>query len=175
MSTIVFSQDFFKTIPEYPTAYTANTVTIRIIDGLGYRYFWATEQVTAGDLSYQITPESRSLRETLDHILNLSAMIHSTIAGEVFDRNTGATAMDWPLLRKTTLENLQNARNLLLDTKDIASAKIDFGSDRTLPFWNAINGPIEDAVWHTGQVVMMRRAAGNPIPKGVNVLMGKTN
>jgi len=41
------------------------------------------------------------------------------------------------------------------------------------PFWNVINGPISDAIWHTGQVVSFRRTSGNPFPKGVNVLTGK--
>ena len=41
------------------------------------------------------------------------------------------------------------------------------------PFWNLINGQISDAIYHTGQVVMMRRASGNPIDPTVDVFMGK--
>ncbi len=41
------------------------------------------------------------------------------------------------------------------------------------PFWNNINGPIADAIWHVGQVVSFRRSSGNPFPKGVSVLTGK--
>jgi hypothetical protein len=44
----------------------------------------------------------------------------------------------------------------------------------SFPFWNQINGPISDALWHCGQVVMNRRASGNPLQKGVNVFIGKT-
>jgi hypothetical protein len=40
------------------------------------------------------------------------------------------------------------------------------------PFWNLINGPIADAIWHVGQVVSFRRSSGNPLPQGVNVLTG---
>jgi hypothetical protein len=43
------------------------------------------------------------------------------------------------------------------------------------PFWNQINGPISDALWHCGQVVMNRRASGNPLQLGVNVFVGKTS
>lgn len=38
-----------------------------------------------------------------------------------------------------------------------------------------INGPITDAIYHTGQVVSFRRTSGNPIPKGVNVFLGVKN
>ena len=44
----------------------------------------------------------------------------------------------------------------------------------TFPFWNMINGPISDAIWHSGQVVANRRASGNPINPKVNVFIGKT-
>ena len=42
-----------------------------------------------------------------------------------------------------------------------------------IPFWNIINGPISDALWHCGQVVMLRRASGNPFNSKVNVFSGK--
>ena len=41
------------------------------------------------------------------------------------------------------------------------------------PFWNQLNGPIEDAVWHSGQIVAFRRASGNPISKKISVFTGK--
>ncbi|MEN8845082.1 MAG: hypothetical protein ABF261_02240, partial [Candidatus Arcticimaribacter sp.] len=42
------------------------------------------------------------------------------------------------------------------------------------PIWNMLNGPLADAIYHTGQVVSFRRTTGNPIQKGVNVFIGKT-
>ena len=44
-----------------------------------------------------------------------------------------------------------------------------------VPFWNIINGPIADALWHCGQVVMLRRASGNPFNAKVNVFKGKVS
>ncbi|MFT7499284.1 MAG: hypothetical protein ACI8QP_001887, partial [Porticoccaceae bacterium] len=41
------------------------------------------------------------------------------------------------------------------------------------PFWDLINGPIEDAVWHSGQLVSFRRSSGNPMNPKVNFLTGK--
>jgi len=36
----------YATIPEAPQEYTAGSVVSRMIDGLGFRYYWATEQLT---------------------------------------------------------------------------------------------------------------------------------
>jgi hypothetical protein len=50
--------------------------------------------------------------------------------------------------------------------------KIDFG-DTKLPFWNMINSPISDYLWHIGQVVSFRRSSGNPFNSKVEVFLGK--
>ena len=34
--------DFYYQIPEYPEKYTSENVTARMVDGLGFRYYWAT-------------------------------------------------------------------------------------------------------------------------------------
>lgn len=49
------------------------------------------------------------------------------------------------------------------------------GGQTRFPLWNLINGPISDAIYHTGQVVSFRRSSGNPISKGVNVFLGVKN
>jgi hypothetical protein len=41
------------------------------------------------------------------------------------------------------------------------------------PFWNAINGPLSDAIWHTGQIASNRRASGNPFNSKAQVFLGK--
>ncbi|MEQ9412191.1 MAG: hypothetical protein RIF39_00100, partial [Cyclobacteriaceae bacterium] len=41
------------------------------------------------------------------------------------------------------------------------------------PFWNLLNGPISDAIWHVGQVVSFRRSSGNPINSKAEVLLGR--
>ena len=41
------------------------------------------------------------------------------------------------------------------------------------PFWNLLNGPIADALWHVGQVVTFRRSSGNPFNAKASVLTGK--
>ena len=40
-------QPYYYQIPDYPEPYSAETVAARLIDGLGFRYFWATEGLRA--------------------------------------------------------------------------------------------------------------------------------
>jgi hypothetical protein len=70
--------------------------------------------------------------------------------------------------RKHTLLNIKKASDILRKTNDVSQ----FDNDR-FPFWNIINGPISDALWHCGQVVMLRRASGNPFNSKVSVFRGK--
>ena len=74
----------FSSIPDAPTVYTATTVMSRMMDGLGYRYFWASEGLTEDVLDYRAEPSCRSLRETLDHIHNLVQMIEYSVSGQTY-------------------------------------------------------------------------------------------
>ena len=69
-----------------------------------------------------------------------------------------------------TASELLKQPNITLDVLDMVFENT--GSKTEYPFWNLINGPIADAIWHVGQVVSFRRASGNPLPKGVNFLPG---
>ena len=52
LTTITQAQNMelnFKEIPAYPASYSAGNVVVRIIDGLGYRYYWATDGLRSED------------------------------------------------------------------------------------------------------------------------------
>ena len=156
-------------IPEAPTEYTAGTVSSRMIDGLGFRYYWATEGLRAEDLSFKPNAEARTSEQTIDHILGLSQVILNATLNVA--NGTPQPKMTFSEKRKKTLENLQKSSEILRNSKDISQYKIIFGKSE-FPFWNQLNGPIADALWHVGQVVSFRRSSGNPLPKGVNVFTG---
>ncbi|MFH4967586.1 hypothetical protein V8G61_05200 [Gaetbulibacter sp. M240] len=157
----------FREIPEQAESYTAGSVASRMIDGLGFRYYWATEGLRAEDLEYKPSESGRSSEETVDHILGLSQFILNSLGGEVESqkdiKNLGFNAM-----RKQTLLNFQVASEILRNTKDL----IKFDNER-FPFWNIINGPISDAIWHCGQIILLRRASGNPYNSKASVFSGK--
>jgi hypothetical protein len=161
-------------IPEAPAEYTAATVAARMIDGLGFRYYWATEGLRTEDLAYKPSPEARTSGETIDHIYGLARMINLTVNGVAVTSSDDDMTFDEK--RAMTLTLLYEASMLLLENPDLAKRDIVFNrgdSSTEYPFWNLINGPIEDAVWHTGQVVSFRRASGNPFNSTVSVFTGK--
>jgi hypothetical protein len=94
------------------------------------------------------------------------------------ERSANGSEMTFPEQRVQTLENFQKSSALLKSDgpEEMKRYRIIFKRGENLsefPFWNLINGPISDALWHTGQLVLMRRAAGNPINPKVSVFTGK--
>ncbi|GAB3641982.1 hypothetical protein GCM10027423_26180 [Spirosoma arcticum] len=168
----------FRQIPDYPATYTAKTMLVRMIDGLGFRYYWATDALTAHDLAHKPTPEARTTEHTIDHILGLTTIIANAVQRKVNTRSDDETsALMFAQKQQLTLRNLKTARDLLLiQTDSVSDYKLLFGNGSktvSYPVWNLINGPLEDALWHVGQVVSFRRSSGNPIDSKVNVLTGK--
>lgn len=153
-------------IPKHAENYTAGTVASRMIDGLGFRYFWATEGLREEDLAYKTSESGRTTAETIDHLFDLSNFILNAIIKD--GERTSKEDMSFEEKRKRTLQNFEKASDILRNMDDVSK----FDNDR-FPFWNIINGPISDALWHCGQVVMLRRASGNPFNSKVSVFNGK--
>lgn len=153
-------------IPDYPEKYTAGTVAARMVDGLGFRYYWATEGLRKEDLAYKPSKTGRTSAETIDHIYGLSRFIRNSVLIDNKDNNT--SELSFKDKRKQTLINLKVVSDVLRDT----NSPYQFG-ETDIPFWNMVNGPIADALWHCGQVVMLRRASGNPFNSKVSVFQGK--
>jgi uncharacterized damage-inducible protein DinB len=165
-------------IPDYPEKYTSATVAARMIDGLGFRYYWATENLREEDLKFRPNDEARTVLETLDHIYSLSQVIVNAAKNQPNIRPVEEQNFTFEQLRKKTLENFKEASDLLKADveKDLGELTMVFQrSEKTteFPFWNLINGPIADAIWHVGQVVSFRRSSGNPLNPKVSVLNGK--
>lgn len=167
-----------KEIPPYPESYSEGTIVARFLEGLGYRYYWATEGLKEDDLIFRPHKDARSIHETLIHLYSLTRFINDTVHGDTIQRTREYVDFNAENLRKSTLEMIQQA-STALRTGDFVPHPIVFpptgeGVVNELPFWNLLNGPISDALYHTGQVVMLRRINGNPINPKVNVFMGKT-
>jgi len=168
----------FDEIPPAPETYTACNVLARTVEGLGFRYRWATEDLTTEDLDYQFSESSRKLDETLDHLYGLAETIINAVERKPSVRPLDIGDLSYEDRRLQTLMFLKSAAETLRKSKDsdLSSMNIVFKrgeQESTFPFWNHLNGPIADALWHTGQVVASRRASGNPISGKVSVFMGK--
>jgi hypothetical protein len=165
-------------IPDYPEKYTATTVVARMVDGLGFRYYWATEGLRAEDLQFKPSSEARTTDETLNHILGLVDVIENSVRELPNTTGVDTENMSFAEKRKLTLEKIKATSDILResDPEKLNDYDIVFqrGSGSTeYPFWNQINGPIADALWHVGQVVTFRRSSGNPITSNVSFLSGK--
>lgn len=166
----------YAEIPEYPETYTAGSVSARMVDGLGFRYYWATEGLRAEDLVYKPSEKGRTCAETIDHLYGLSTVIVNATTKTVNDRTVKQVELSYEEKRKKTLQNFKIASDILRKSIDLSGFKLVFKSEKgsvEYPFWNNINGPIADALWHTGQVVLLRRASGNPFNSKASVFAGK--
>ncbi|MDW5290525.1 hypothetical protein [Formosa sp. PL04] len=162
-------------LPKYSETYTAGTVAGRFIDGLGFRYYWATQGLTTTDLDYKLTENGYSTLEIINHIYDLSTMIRNAVSKIPHVKQTLKKALTYEELRGQTLSNLKTASDIIKQAEDLEQFNIIFKSpkeERIVSFWNVINGPIEDAVWHCGQIASYRRASGNPINPNVKHLTG---
>ena len=162
-------------IPDYPEKYNQGTVVARMIDGLGFRYYWATEGLRAEDLKFKPNETARTTEETIDHILDLSNVIVNSTLNKT-NSKSDYSGHTFKQKRKLTLENLKTAADILRGSNDLTKFKIIFDRNGEIfeyPFWNQLNGPIEDALWHCGQVVSFRRSSGNPYNSKASVFTGK--
>lgn len=169
-------QEFFADISETPEAYEAHTVAVRMIEGLGFRFYWGTHDLSDEDYLFKPTEDTRGIGQTLDHILGLSNMILNAVHSRVNAANDYGE-IDYHQKRLLVLKNLHEARNILKNSsdEDMNDMGIIFkrgDTEQKFDFWYAINGPISDSLWHVGQIVSYRRMAGNPFNSKVSVLSG---
>ena len=180
LSFSAFSQNKdlpYYEIQGYPETYTAGTVAARMVDGLGFRFYWATEGLRKSDLDYTPGTDARTSRQTLDHIYEMSLIILNSTAGIANDSEP-TTNIPFEEMRKNTLANLKAASDKLqlLPDSEMKNLKMIFKHGDKIaefPFWSEISGPIADCLWHVGQIVSFRRASGNPFMDNVSLLTGK--
>lgn len=160
----------YRVIPEHPENYTAGAVVARMIDGLGFRFYWATEGLNESDLLYRPSEGVRTNFQTMQHIHDLSKTILNS-ALKVENTTNDTSKLNYIELRQVTLNNLKTAADILRETQDLSQHNLKF-TGRETPFWFNINGPISDAIWHCGQIASFRRASGNPINANISFFSG---
>ena len=177
--TSMYSQEKlpFYQIQEVPNEISSTNIMARMVQGLGFRFHWATDDLTEKDLKYRPSKDAISNFETIKHIYNLSNTIYNSTRNSPNTKSEKKVPTDYKNLRRETLNNLKLSSEAFESFNDehLKNIKIIFqgkSGNYEFPIWNLINGPISDAIYHTGQLVSFRRTSGNPIPKGVNVFLG---
>ena len=158
-------------IPKMEESYTAQNTVARMIDGLGFRYYWATKGLRAKDLAYQPKGEGRDCQQTVNHLYDLSNMMLRLTKTD-FKQEMEKEKMTFAEMRGQTLLNFQAFSDRIQSSKELSEFTIRKAGKITVPFLNIINGPISDAIWHAGQVSSFRRSSGNPINSKANHFSG---
>ena len=161
----------YREIPMMEESYTAQNTVARMIDGLGFRYYWATKGLRAKDLAYQPKGEGRDCEQTVNHLYDLSNMMLRLTKTD-FKQEMEKEKMTFAEMRRQTLLNFQAFSDRIQSSKELSEFTIRKAGEITVPFFNIINGPISDAIWHAGQIASFRRSSGNPINSKVNHFSG---
>ena len=151
---------------------TATTVLIRLLDGIGFRYRWATEELRAEDMEFQPCSTSMKVWELLAHIHRLLFISEEFIIGKELEKVTPVSLDE---RRKKTLNAVIRIRAALMELDDEYLENRMYSppwDEREFPIWNLINGPLSDALTHVGQIASWRRINDNPI-LGARVFHGE--
>ena len=170
--------NLYHEIPEFSSEMRAGTVLSRMMDSLGFRYHWASKDLRQDDLAFQVGEGGRSLMQTLEHIYFLVRIIENGFSGGVSSLPEQSPGINYPELRDTTLNIVKNCSDRIkeMSSDQITAMPVKFdlmGSPLEFPYWHLINGPYCDAHYHVGQIVTLRRGAGNPVDPHVHVFFGK--
>ena len=150
---------FFRSITTYPDRQDANGVVIRLVDGLGYRFYWATEGLSEADSAFSPGGGCQSIGELMTHVWGLTNWVHLNLLGAGLTSAPPDSPAD---ARAQALDNLMGIREYVgrIDTEELFACEVE-----GMPFWHVINGPLADALTHAGQIASFRRINGNPVPK----------
>jgi hypothetical protein len=135
-----------------------------MLDGLGFRFYWATKGLTTEDYDFRPAKDTMSIGELVTHVWSLVNWVSSAALNIPYDDPKDCLAA-----RDGTLKIIQALRETMLAMSDEGLDKLRI---RDKPFWNIVNGPFSDALTHTGQINSFRRLAGNPVA-GANVFLGE--
>ncbi|MEC7756090.1 hypothetical protein [Roseivirga sp. UBA1976] len=165
--TALSAQDLpYRSIPDVPEGLYAQQAMARMVDGLGFRFYWASESLRPEDLAFGPEGEGRNVMQTIQHIYGLSVFTMTSL-DKTFEAPKAADTYEE--LRTQTLHLIKAISDKLQRMDNASLQKVEVNG---LPFWYLINGPIADAIYHTGQIVLLRRMSGNPTNPKVSVLRG---
>lgn len=161
----------YHQIPKMAEKYSGQNTLARMVDALAFRYYWATEGLRAEDLAYQPKGDGRNCQRTINHLYDVSNMM-LRLAKINFKQTVEKEKMTFKEMRKQTLLNFEALSNKIKASRNLSEFTIKKDGEISIPFFNVINGPIADIIWHSGQVASFRRSSGNPINSKVNHFTG---
>jgi hypothetical protein len=155
----------YRFLPPAPGSISCGAIISRLLDGIGFRYHWATEGLADADMQFSPAPGSMNLGELLRHI---HALLHWVgLAAGMAPEEGPMPFADGIVVRARTLALARELSGRFGRMTDGALAEFALRTDRgdRFPFWNILNGPLADSLTHIGQVVSWRRILGKPVPQ----------
>ncbi len=147
----------FRQIDGYPAQVNGPSVMARLLDGLGFRFYWATEGLTQDEYAFSPGQGCQSIGELVGHVWGLTNWVYMSVFGQGERRPP-----EIPQQREHALTMLHRLREHIASLDDATLGALTIDGH---PFWHMLNGPIADALTHVGQINSFRRLAGNPTPK----------
>ena len=157
--------DEYYHISDYPKYVSSTAVLARLLDGLGFRFYWATEGLSPEDYTFRPAADIKSIEELTIHVWQLMNWI-STGALKAKQYKKPKNGKD---AREKTFLIISDLKKAMLFMSDEELSQLTLMNK---PFWHIINGPISDALTHVGQINSFRRLNGNPCA-GANVFKGE--
>ena len=128
----------FHSVRAYPPS-SANGVLLRLIDSLGYRFYWATEGLTADDEPFSPGHGAMPIGKLIEHVWEMFNWIHLNVLGA-----------EWPEGRPSeALDILHAVRDHVSGIDEQALFALTINDH---PFWHMISGPLSDALTHVSQI-----------------------
>ena len=138
----------FEDISKTPTELTATNILLRVVEGLGFRYRWATENLSEDNIKFRPHPTSMNIEELNVHIFDLINSTFRVFGGE---KQNIDSLNSFQQIRKKSLFILEDLSERLKKMRDEDLVKMEKNTSRKLPFWYWINGPIADALTMWGK------------------------
>lgn len=146
----------YRKITKYSGEINYGFVMARIIDDLGFNYYWASEGLGKENIvnEYGSTNVLYSLLENVAQISSVivSLTLNQPLSDSIYiEKNLNE-------LRRETLFNLKKTSEELYQTKDSTN----------LPLWGVLSIPISDISWYNEQIISYRRKKGFPSDKRID-------
>jgi uncharacterized damage-inducible protein DinB len=162
----------YYNIPETPIEISTTNTIARLVDGLGFRYRWATEGLTQKEFNFEPIEGSMTISDLINHIYDLIKVTNRILddgLNSIYETESISQTRENTL---TLINEVSTQLKLMTDVEFKALELKNEDVEKQFTFWYLLNGPIADALTHVGQITSWRRISGNPQPKGVNVFLG---
>ena len=167
----------FSKLKNFSEEFSGGAVLLRVLSGLGFRYYWATYQLRSEDVKFKYHKDSWTVGEILEHFYQLICSVKCVLEERVFDKSQISVPKELDVLKNKTLDTIRFCCIGISKKSDGAiqnlKVRVVVGQKtRSYSIYHLINGQLSDALHHVGQIAILRRMSGNPIDSGVNYFLG---